>query len=748
METKRPQLNLVEMQQLRWLLGGVLTLLSVWTIFYLDVGAWTLMVLTTFAVVAMLLRPMLPARVPRAVHLLAFPAMSAFFIGDLWLKGEMLPALVRLDILLLLYRTISYRQRRDDLQIIVLGLFLIVVAGVLTVSLLFAVQIVAFTGCALAFLLNITIAEAGKSPEGSPAATAANPPIWAQQVDWKRLGRRLREVSDWRVVVLGGVIFAGVVAVSALLFLAIPRFQLENSLFIERFISKKAHTGFNDTIKFGDVTEIQQDNGIALSVDVSDPAQVPAVPYWRMLVLDEYRAGGFRFSPALSRTALDLAERTAAVLPGTVRGRAGIPVYWTFYLEPGVSRFLPLPGRFGVLRFREAQNFRASTELGVVALGVEPASMTAYRLEDVVVSDALTDPIFAARWRDRDQATTGNPLVQERSNLVTSDRDVMTRVVGELAAQPAAAGAAAGDDASLFARRANVWLRANHAYSLSPQIPSGTGDPLVRWLASREPGHCELFAGSFVLLARTAGFASRVVVGFKGGTWNGYSGNFTVRNANAHAWAEIWDERRAAWLRADPLADEPASAADAAQGAATLAGRTDRSGRARFDSLRVFWYRRIVNFDARSQGETLAAVKTVTQATGRRAREILEAAVAAMKAWIVRPWDMRRVAELAALIAAAVGTGWLVRRLKGAIFDLRLRSRGRREDPVRREAARLLARLPVKFSGEGAGVSDVAVDQARAELERLRFGARESWVEPAAVLRRAKQVARARRGRG
>ena len=59
-------------------------------------------------------------------------------------------------------------QRRDDLQVIVLGLFLIVVAGVLTVSLTFAVQILAFTGCALAFLLVITLTD---SVEVKPAET-------------------------------------------------------------------------------------------------------------------------------------------------------------------------------------------------------------------------------------------------------------------------------------------------------------------------------------------------------------------------------------------------------------------------------------------------------------------------------------------------------------------------------------------------------------------------------------------------
>ena len=163
METKRPQLNSDEMQQLKWLLGAVLTVLSVWTVFYLDVEAWTLMALTTLATAAVVVWPTWPARVPKLAHTLAFPLMVAFFLGDLWIKGEMLPAIVRLDILLLLYRSISYRQRRDDLQIIVLGLFLIVVAGVLTVSLLFAVQIVVFAGCALAFLLAITISEAGSN---------------------------------------------------------------------------------------------------------------------------------------------------------------------------------------------------------------------------------------------------------------------------------------------------------------------------------------------------------------------------------------------------------------------------------------------------------------------------------------------------------------------------------------------------------------------------------------------------------
>jgi hypothetical protein len=431
MEKKRPQLNLDELLRLKWLLGGILVLLSVSTVFYLDIPAWPLMTLTVVAVVLGLLRPAWPSLVPALAHRLAFTAIVAIFISDIYLTTEILPALVRLDLLLLFYRGITYRQRRDDLQIIVLGLFLIVLAGVLTVSLLFAVQILAFSACALAFMLVITLVQANETSLPTPTTTFMRVvPTWAHG-SWRGLWRRVRAATDWRITLLGGGLFGGLVVLSALLFLAIPRFELQNSLFLDRFMTKKARTGFSDRIKFGDVTDIQQDNSVAVSIDLTDPSKIPAQPYWRMVVLDDYKEETFRLSPILQRSAFS-AERSSAGAQGRARPHLGEPVLWTFYLEAGVSRYLPLAGDFEILRFRERQNFRTANELGLVALRNEPVSMTAYRVEGMQISTSIPGHGFSKVLQQNRSDGTADKLTQLELKLSESDRGALARIAREI----------------------------------------------------------------------------------------------------------------------------------------------------------------------------------------------------------------------------------------------------------------------------------------------------------------------------
>ncbi|OHE89607.1 MAG: hypothetical protein A3G75_16660, partial [Verrucomicrobia bacterium RIFCSPLOWO2_12_FULL_64_8] len=635
---------------------------------------------------------------------------------------------IRLDLLLIFYRGISYRARRDDLQLIVLGLFLVVVAGVLTVSLAFAVQIVVFTACALTFLLVITLTEAAQGGAAPRLAAPNVAPSWVAHLSWRRLLHRVRAVIDWRVVLLGGALFAGLVVVSGLLFLAIPRFQLENSLFLERFISKKARTGFSESIRFGDVSDITQDNDLAINIDVSDPRQMPATPYLRMLVLDEYVPGeGFRLSAALRRAAFN-PEITRAQLRGTARGRLSGQT-WTFYFEPGVSRYLPHPGAFELLRFREAQNLRFSEALQVLALRLEPATMTAYRVENPAPSAVLSDPFFAGR---RQRPGTNVALLNTVMGLPADEND--RAALGRMAAVITGGENLAARE---FARRAGEWLGGRHRYSLQSRLPAGRGDPLVRWLESDVPGHCEFFAGAFALLARAAGHPARLVVGFKGGSWNVYSNNLSFRSRDAHAWIEIWDGQ-GAWVRVDPTPGAASLVGDTEPaGATALDRRADRSWSARIDSLRVFWYRRIVNFDQRDQVDAIRALRTATAATGVRVRETFDRALRSLQAWLARPWDVRRVLAWAAGAAAAAALIGLWRR-HGLAWWWRLCGPRHRSgvDPVRREAGRWLRKLVESRGSKGEG------REVRADLERLRYGPRGTWPDPLPVFRRARQAVR------
>jgi hypothetical protein len=243
-----------------------------------------------------------------------------------------------------------------------------------------------------------------------------------------------------------------------------------------------------------------------------------------------------------------------------------------------------------------------------------------------------------------------------------------------------------------------------------------------------------------VLLARVSGYPARVVTGFKGGTWNAYSGSFTVRNSDAHAWAEIFDVATGAWLRVDPLELPAGVSEEAAAAAAAGPARTDRSWSARFDSLRVFWYRRIVSFDQRSQLATLRAMKLATENSSRRVRDALDDTLGRVKTWFSAPWDLGRWLRVIYTLVLAVGLGWWWH-AQGRDLWWRLfgRGRGNRLDPVRHEAGRWLARLGA------CPTSTPGLDAARCDLQRLRFGARQTWPEPQRVFRQARREWRAAR---
>jgi transglutaminase-like putative cysteine protease len=88
-------------------------------------------------------------------------------------------------------------------------------------------------------------------------------------------------------------------------------------------------------------------------------------------------------------------------------------------------------------------------------------------------------------------------------------------------------------------------------YTLQPPLLGD--DPVDEFLFESRRGFCEHYASAFVTLMRAAGVPARVVLGYLGGEHNAAGDYLIVRQSDAHAWAEIWDERTG-WRRVDPTA--------------------------------------------------------------------------------------------------------------------------------------------------------------------------------------------------
>lgn len=94
------------------------------------------------------------------------------------------------------------------------------------------------------------------------------------------------------------------------------------------------------------------------------------------------------------------------------------------------------------------------------------------------------------------------------------------------------------------------FYRTKFRYTLSPgKLQS---HKIGEFLFEKKVGFCEHFAVSFASLMRMAGVPARVVVGFHGGVKNKLSDYFIVSSRDAHAWTEVWSERKKIWLRFDP----------------------------------------------------------------------------------------------------------------------------------------------------------------------------------------------------
>jgi protein-glutamine gamma-glutamyltransferase len=88
-----------------------------------------------------------------------------------------------------------------------------------------------------------------------------------------------------------------------------------------------------------------------------------------------------------------------------------------------------------------------------------------------------------------------------------------------------------------------------YTYTLEPGVfGQHTADEF--WF-DRKEGFCEHIASSFVILMRALDIPARIVTGYQGGEINPVDNFWTIRQRDAHAWAEVWQPGMG-WVRVDP----------------------------------------------------------------------------------------------------------------------------------------------------------------------------------------------------
>ncbi len=105
------------------------------------------------------------------------------------------------------------------------------------------------------------------------------------------------------------------------------------------------------------------------------------------------------------------------------------------------------------------------------------------------------------------------------------------------------------DDLALVQEVLQMFRGQDFFYTLEPPL---LGDhPVDEFLFKTRAGFCEHYASAFAVLMRGAGIPARIVTGYQGGQINDFGNYLIVRQADAHAWTEVWLKDRG-WVRIDP----------------------------------------------------------------------------------------------------------------------------------------------------------------------------------------------------
>lgn len=476
------------------------------------------------------------------LFLLLVMASTATFATHKTLLGR--DAGVTSIVVLLTLKTLEMRGRRDAFVIFFLGFFTLLSNFFFSQSLLTAAAMLVGLLGLLTALVNAHM------PVGRP-------PLWdaARTAGWMTL--------------LGAPIMV-------VLFVLFPRVAPLWGMPGDAMVGR---TGLSERMEVGTIAELALDDSIAFRVRFIGKPPSQSAMYFRGPVLSRF--DGRRWEPAQPEF------RQPPRLEANLQVE-GEPIAYEVTLEASQRPWLMV---------MEASNERPRLA-GINAVMTPDLQWLADRpLTELTRYTARSYAQF------RHGPTRLTPALIEMAQLPIDSNPRTRELAAQLRTQVRSQGGNPTDGQTLINAALERLRTGGYTYTLEPGI-YGTHTADEFWL-DRKSGFCEHIASSFVVLMRALDLPARVVTGYQGGLINSIDGYWTIRQSDAHAWAEVWLTGQG-WVRVDPTSSvapgrtgslrlqPPRNAV--AQALATVSPQFSLSLRAGWEAINNRWNQWVLNY--------------------------------------------------------------------------------------------------------------------------------------------------------
>ena len=491
----------------------------------------------------------------------------ALGIAGVLLSGMTLLSLDTMVSLLLLgfaFKSIEVIRQRDALVVVFIGFFLVAISFLFSQS----IPAGAYGVISLIVLTGALIAN-----QQSPA-------------------QQLSQHSTRSSLTMASTMLVQCLPLMVLVFIFMPRFS---PLWSIPSFESHAKTGITDTMAPGDIANLSKSDELAFRASFEGRLPQANEMYWRGLVLNHFDGKTWQQQPNSYDTD-ELKSRLHQNSPWNiskveVQGepfryeviyeKTGQP--WLFTLTPTTM----IDGK--TIQFGD---YRVMAQSDIQS----PLMVNAVSYPDAKRDLQLTDQArFLALQLPKHGNEKTRAFAKKLREEVVNDADYVAKVLKRYAEQP-------------------------YVYTLRPPL-LGDRDTIDKFLFESQKGFCSHYAGSFVYLMRAVGIPARIVVGYLGGEWNKNGDYLSVRQYDAHAWAEVWIAGQG-WLRVDPTAWVAPSRVEGGLESAVEHEGSFLEGspfaahnfkwldgiREKMDAMQYGWRRWILGYDSNSQTNLLKSI--------------------------------------------------------------------------------------------------------------------------------------------